>query len=118
QMRTPSGSPFLGIFERPLRDVVPEPTGKPNLGEALHMLAGATFNEKLSKDGGRLQQLLKSGAGDRQIIEEFYLAALARYPTEQKLAGQEQMFHQRPRQQVAQDLVWALVTSREFSENH
>ena len=118
QMRSPSGSPFLGVFERPLRDVVPEPTGKATLSEALHMLAGTTFNQKLSKEGGRLQQLLKNGASDREIIEEFYLASLARYPTQQELAGQLGMFQQRPRQEVAQDLVWALVTSREFSENH
>jgi hypothetical protein len=91
-MRSPGGSSFLEIFERPLRDVVPEPTGKVNLTEALHMLAGTTFNQKLSKEGGRLQQLLKNGASDREIIEEFYLAALTRYPTERELAGQQEMF--------------------------
>ena len=71
QMRSPGGSSFLEIFERPLRDVVPEPTGKVNLTEALHMLAGTTFNQKLSKEGGRLQQLLKNGAsrpGDRRGV--------------------------------------------------
>jgi hypothetical protein len=118
QMRSPGGSPFFSVFERPLRDVVPEPTGKATLGEALHMLAGPTFNEKLSKQGGRLQQLSKSGATDREIVEEFYLAALARYPSEQELGGNLTIFHQRPREEVAQDLVWALLTSREFCENH
>jgi len=98
--------------------VIPEPTGKATLSQALHMLAGTTFNQKLSKEGGRLQQLLKNGASDREMIEEFYLTALARYPTERELAGQQKMFQQRPRQEVAADLVWALVTSREFSENH
>ena len=117
QMRFARGF-FLGIFERPLRDVVPEPTGRPNLGQALHMLAGATFNQKLAKEGGRLQRLLKTEASDRAIIEEFYLAALSRLPAEQELSGLQRMFQERPYQEVAEDLVWALVTSREFSENH
>jgi hypothetical protein len=118
QMRFPSGSPFLGIFGRTARDVVPEPADKANLGEALHMLAGGTFNEKISKDGGRLQRLLESGSSDREIIQEFYLAALSRFPTGRELAGLEQMIRERPRREVLEDLVWALVTSREFSENH
>ena len=109
---------FLGIFDRPLRDAVPEPTGKPNLGQALHMLAGTTFNRKLAEEGGRLQRLLKNGASDREIIEEFYLAALTRLPREPELSGLQSMFQERARQEVAEDLVWALVTSREFSENH
>ena len=120
QLRFPApiGSSFLEIFGSPLRDVVPERSGKPNLRQALHMLAGATFNEKISKEGGRLQRLLKSGASDREIIEEFYLVALSRFPTERELAGYEEMFRERPRQEAAEDLIWALLTSRGFSENH
>ena len=118
QLRFPSGPSFLDIFGRPLRDVVPEPGGKPNLDQARHMLVGATFNQKLSKEGGRLQRLLKSGASGPEIIQEFYLAALSRYPTEGELAGHGEKFRERPRREVAEDLLWALLTSREFSENH
>ena len=118
QLRFPSGPSFLDIFGRPLRDVVPELGGKPNLDQARHMLVGATFNQKLSKEGGRLQRLLKSGASGPEIIQEFYLAALSRYPTEKELAGHEEKFRERPRPEVAEDLLWALLTSREFSENH
>ena len=112
------GNSFLDIFGRPLRDVVPEPGGKPSLDQARHMLVGATFNQKLSKEGGRLQRLLKSGASGREIIQELYLAALSRYPTERELAGHGEKFRERPRQEVAEDLLWALLTSREFSDNH
>ena len=118
QLRFPDGSPFLEIFGRPLRDVVPESGTKPNLGQSLHMLVGATFNSKLSQEGGRLEQILRSGASEGEIIEELYLVALGRFPAEKERVGHERMFRGRPREEAAEDLLWALVTSREFSENH
>ena len=54
ELRFPKESSFLDIFGTPQRDVVPEPGGKPSLGQALHMFAGATFNQKLSKEDGFL----------------------------------------------------------------
>jgi len=108
----------LEIYESPRRDVVPERSGKAKLAQALHRLAGATYNEKISKKGGRLDRLLEAGIADRDLIEEFYLAALSRFPTERELAGHMKLLRERPRREVAEDLVWALLSSREFSENH
>ncbi|MBM3774372.1 MAG: DUF1553 domain-containing protein, partial [Acidobacteria bacterium] len=120
QLRFPGSvrSSFLEIYESPRRDVVPERSGKAKLAQALHRLAGATYNEKISKKGGRLDRLLEAGIADRDLIEEFYLAALSRFPTERELAGHMKLLRERPRREVAEDLVWALLSSREFSENH
>jgi hypothetical protein len=118
QLRFPAGASFLSIFGRPARDAVPEPGGQLNVRQAMHMVAGATFNQKLANEAGRLHQLLNNGASDRQLVEEFYLAALSRFPTEREWASLQKIFSERPRSEAAEDLVWALVTAREFAENH
>ena len=110
---------FLEIYGAPLRDVLPERDSKPNLFQALHMLVGSTYTEKLSKEGGRLGRLLQTGASDREIIEELFLAALSRLPTEGEQAELQEMIAHRPaRRATLEDLVWALVSSREFAYNH
>ena len=82
QLREPDMfySRFLELYGRPNRLTLPERNGQANLVEAMHMLAGPAYNEKLSAPSGRLQQLLKAGKADAEIIDEFYLAAFARQP--------------------------------------
>ena len=108
ELRFPKESSFLDIFGTPPRDVVPEPGGKPSLGQALHMFAGATFNQKLSKEDGFLaRRIVQSDLSNREIIEQLHLATLARFPTPGELAGHETMFGSRPRKEAAEDLLWA-----------
>jgi hypothetical protein len=112
-------STFLSIYGTPMRDVVPERSGQPNLSQALHMLAGTTHNQKVSKAGGNLDRMLKSDRPDREIVRDFYLAALTRLPSEQELAGLEQAISARAsRREAFEDFVWSLIGSREFAENH
>jgi hypothetical protein len=115
-------SQFLDVCGRPTRQMVPERNPKPSLGQALHRLAGSTYTEKLSKDGGRIGRLLQRNASDREIIEEFYLAALSRFPTKGELTALESALgkaaqKQDPRHQVVEDFLWALLNSQEFM-NH
>jgi len=121
QLKLPDLYPsrFLTMYGRPNRERVPERKGAPNLAQALHMLVGSTYTERLSKEGSRLNRLLKSGASDRDLVEELYLVTLARFPTAEEHAGLEALLSQRSsRDETLQDLFWALITSREFSENH
>jgi hypothetical protein len=112
-------SRFLDIHGRPTRLEVPERDNKPNLAQVLHMLAGPTYSEKIAKDGGRLDQLIKKGASDLEIIEEFSLAALSRFPTQQQNAELQKIIRQQPsRRQGIEDLLWGLITAREFVDNH
>ena len=124
-------SRVLEIYGRPIRTIVPERTGETSLGEALHMLAGYTFNEKITKPGGRLDQLLqenfwleiqgklKPEGVNAKIIEELYVLALSRFPTQQERSRLGKMVSEHPsRREAFEDLFWALLTSREFSENH
>jgi len=112
-------SRFLDIHGRPSRMEVPERDNKPNLEQVLNMLAGDTYTDKVDKEGGRLDRLLKSGASDREIIEEFTVAALSRFPTEQESVKLEEMISQQSsRRQAIEDLLWGLITAQEFINNH
>jgi len=112
-------SRFLELYGRPNRGAIPERTGKPNLGQALHMLAGATYVDRLSAPKSRLRGLLDRGASDAAIIEEFYVAALARMPEKDELGELVQLVAQRgDREAALREFVWALISSREFAENH
>ncbi len=112
-------SRFLELYGRPNRGAVPERSGKPNLGQALHMLAGASYVERLGSKDSRLARLLQSGAADDKIIEEFYLAALARIPATDEMREMRQLLTKRgDREAGLREFVWALISSREFAENH
>src|SRR5258708_30274132 len=77
-------SPFLDIYGRPNRFSVPERNAKPNLSQALHILAGTTYNDKLLEKGGRIDGWLTRKASDKEVVEELYLAALSRQPTQEE----------------------------------
>ncbi len=112
-------SRFLELYGRPNRGAIPERSGKPNLGQALHMLAGATYVDRLSLPQSRLRLLLDRGATDQAIFEEFYLAALSRPPDRDELAELSQLVSRRADRPAAlREFVWALISSREFAENH
>ena len=83
------------------------------------MLAGSIYTEKLAKPGGRIDRLLQSGASDRSIVEELYLATLCRFPSIEEGAELERMIRERfPRRETIQNLLYALIASREFAYNH
>ena len=112
-------SAFLDMYGRPNLERVPERSVKPSLTQALHMLVGSTYTEKLRQKGGRLDRLLRNGHSTRAIVEELYLAALGRFPSSQEWSGVERIMAQRvSREKALEDLLWALISSREFAYNH
>ncbi|MBK5294181.1 MAG: DUF1549 domain-containing protein [Acidobacteriia bacterium] len=112
-------SRFLELYGRPSRGAIPERSGKPNLAQALHMLAGATYVDRLGQPNSRLARMLESGATDDRIFEEFYLASLMRLPGADEKAELKQILGQRQdRTAGLREFIWALISSREFAENH
>jgi hypothetical protein len=121
QLKVPDNHPshFLEVYGRPIRDAIPERDGKANLGQALHMLVGPTYTQKLSREGGTVDRLLKNGASDQEIIAELFLAALSRFPSKEEEAELQQAIRSRAsRRQSIENLLWALINSREFAFNH
>ncbi|MEX2262254.1 MAG: DUF1549 and DUF1553 domain-containing protein [Bryobacteraceae bacterium] len=112
-------SRFLELYGRPNRLTLPERNGQANLGQALHMLAGPVYNEKLSAPEGRLQRLIQAGKSDSEIIREFYLAAFARLPDADEIGEIQKLIAARgDRVEALKDFVWSVLCSREFAENH
>jgi hypothetical protein len=56
-----------------------------------------------------------------RIIEDLYLAALSRYPTDRELTPLLATMNEAPakeRRAVLEDVYWAVMSSREFLFNH
>jgi len=113
-------SQFMDAYGRSMRSALPVGPSQPNLLEALDMLAGTAYTSKIPQAGGRLDGLLKKGATDEEIIEEFYLAGLTRFPTIRDKARILAYLSQRSmhRSDTLSRLVWAIISSREFEYNH
>ena len=133
QLKVPAAweSRFMEVFGRPFRRTVPERSSLPSLAQALHALVGSTYTENLSAEGGRIDRLLKADATNQELIEELYLGALSRLPSRQERAEVRELisrhsgivehsFFQQStaRREAAENLLWALITSREFAYNH
>ncbi len=114
---------FLRTFGRPLRAITCEceRTGQPSMVQVLHISNGDTINQKLSAKGNRLDQMLSANWTNEQIIDEAYLAALSRPPSDAERAallaalgsarGDE-------RRAALEDLYWSILSSKEFLFNH
>jgi hypothetical protein len=65
-----------------------------------------------------VQELLKSNKTNEQMIEAICLATLARFPTEgeQKFMA-DHLTRQKDRREAIQDILWALLNTKEFSAN-
>ncbi|MBI4658163.1 MAG: DUF1553 domain-containing protein [Verrucomicrobia bacterium] len=114
---------FLRSFGRPDREKTCEceRTSEPTMAQALHVSNGDTINQKLSAKGNRIEKLLAEKTSSEKIIEEAYLSALCRFPTEvekTKLLGILKEIGEKDQRPLVEDLYWALLSSREFLFNH
>ena len=86
----------------------------------LHLLNGPFLNDAIAADEGRLRQVMEDHS-PAAIVHSFYLRALSRPQT-----GDEQQFwaesfadlSESEQLEVAEDFLWSLLTSREFTTNH
>jgi hypothetical protein len=111
---------FLTTFGRSMRTTVcaAEATTSPTLSQALHMLNGATVEEKI-KQGQLLERLLKEGKTPEQIIETIYLRTLTRKPSAEEMKSHAAVLAAEKNPQAALlDIFWAVLNSREFAFNH
>jgi hypothetical protein len=112
---------LLDVFGRPQRAVVCEceRTATPNIAQAMHLLNGDTLSKKIADPTGRIERLAKAKAPPQAVIEELYLVTLSRLPTPQEaLKAQQWIADASNPREGAQDLLWALLNSREFLFNH
>lgn len=114
-------SHFLNTFGRPLRNSACECArgSTPDLSQVLHLSNSPAIHEKLTASTGRIAKYLKSGIPDEQLLDELYLATLTRHPLDsEKIAVQELLSGGTPREEVWQDVLWALINCPEFVFQH
>jgi hypothetical protein len=89
----------------------------PTLRQPLLLMSDPRVLAKIR--GGRLARLLREQKPDEQIVEEFYLATLSRWPeADEREFMLDHVAASEDRAEGLFDIVWALVNSREFLTNH
>lgn len=123
---------FLELFGRPARNLTCacERVDEPNLGQVLHLMNNAGLNARLSSNTGRVASLLAAKLPDQKVVEELYLASVSRLPTPEETRQGVRALRawSKPkswwlpplpkRRQAAEDILWALLNSKEFVFNH
>jgi hypothetical protein len=109
--------PFLVTFGKPKRASVCECERSPdeNLSQALHTLNGDVVATKLADGAGRIAKLMAAKKSHEEIVTELYLATLARRPAPEELDATRKFLEGSPSpQECYQDLLWALINSKQF----
>jgi hypothetical protein len=92
------------------------------LAQALHVINGGALNDKLASDAGDLGRLLDAGPSVGELLEEYYLRALGRFPTDEERRHWEEALSAvhgaDQRRAFWDDFLWGLLSCREFVTNH
>lgn len=90
--------------------------GGGGLALALHLINGQTVQSRLTQ--GRLPAWLKANTAPAVLLDNLYLHTLSRPPSPSEQAFWVPRLDNPRRDEVAADLLWALLNSREFAFNH
>ncbi|WP_165246446.1 DUF1549 and DUF1553 domain-containing protein [Paludisphaera soli] len=109
---------FLDTFGRPDPNQDPpcERTSDTAVVQALHLMNAPGVHEKLASDEGQAAALAKGDKSPRAIVEELYLLAYSRLPTDEERTVGESLFQEpgADRRAVVEDILWALLNVPEF----
>jgi hypothetical protein len=111
---------FFRIFGRPVRATVCEceRSTEPSIAQALHLLNAPEIFEKISHRHGHARKLAAMDLLPANVIEELYVGTLSRFPTEAESELMQQAFAGGDRRAATEDVLWALLNSKEFLFNH
>ncbi len=117
------GSYFLDTFDRPKRVTVCEceRSSGATLAQVLLLANSDDVENKIAHGEGRLAKLFGDQKSIPALVEDLYLSAYTRFPTDEEKNLAVQYIEQRPeteRRKAAEDLLWSLLNSREFMFNH
>jgi len=128
-----AGSYFLTVFGRPDSSSACEceRTQEASLAQALHLLNAKDIQEKLASDAGGAAKLAADPRSDEEKLRELYLTAYARPPEPSELAlaaahlnkprkgadGQP-LDAAKAKRQGYEDVLWAILNTKEFLFNH
>ena len=115
--------PFLKTFGQPARELACECERESdgNLAQALQLINGPTVNEKVKNPGNRLAGLLAATPkkGESEILNDLYMVALSRLPdAEESKAALGHVAKGTDKRKAWEDVVWAILNTREFLFRH
>lgn len=109
---------LLSLFGKPQRmDACEcERDNSSNMLQALHFINSDRMATRLSNGGGRVARLLKESKDDDELVTNLYLWTIARLPVENERTVSRDYLTRHPdhRQEACEDLMWALLNSRDF----
>ncbi|MBX7211864.1 MAG: DUF1549 and DUF1553 domain-containing protein [Verrucomicrobiaceae bacterium] len=126
-------SPFLKVFGRPEAASVCEceRVQSASLAQSLHLMNASDVKAKLTASAGRADLLSKAEMPEPKRIREIYMAAFSREPTADEVRISENhvlkpradaqgkpIDSQRAKRQGYEDLLWAILNTKEFLFNH
>jgi len=126
-------APFLKVFGRPESASVCEceRIQSSSLAQSLHLMNSAEVKGKLAVAGGRAERLSKPEVPVTEGIREIYLTAFSREPDGEELSIAENFINKprtdaqdkpidpaRAKRMAYEDLLWAIMNTKEFLYNH
>jgi hypothetical protein len=123
---------FLTAFGRPARTNpdAAERQAEHTITQALHVINGDTLNQMLAAKDNTIDMFLKLGLSDARAAEHLYLSAFSRPPTaaeknrilealaQARRETAQDPLEKDPRRKPLEDLLWAMLTGKEFLFNH
>ncbi|MCB1206198.1 MAG: DUF1553 domain-containing protein [Verrucomicrobiae bacterium] len=126
-------APFLKVFGRPEGASVCEceRVQSSSLAQSLHLMNSTEVKGKLGVAGGRAEKLSKPEVPATEGIREIYLTAFSREPSGEELSIAEDFIVKprtdaqdkpvdpaRAKRMAYEDLLWAIMNTKEFLYNH
>jgi hypothetical protein len=106
------GGYMLASFGRLNRDIICERDSQPDMAQTMHLISGNTVQKKIA--AAKIDLALS----DDELIERIYRSSLVRGPSEEERAAIRDQIAKGDRKAVYQDLLWAILNSKEFMYQH
>jgi hypothetical protein len=122
-------NPLLEVFGKPSRASACEceRVSAATLSQSLYLITSKEVNDKLKNPRSRAAQLAADGRPRAERIKEMFLWVYSRHPTMDELKAAEAFLareeatgktQQKGKQILYEDLLWALLNTKEFLFNH
>ena len=112
QVYSGGGGYMLSSFGRLSRDIICERDSQPDMAQTMHMISGSTIHKKVSS------AKINLSLSNDELIDSIYMSSLVRKPSRDERAAILSRVHAGERKAAYQDLLWAILNSKEFMYQH